>query len=104
MIAVLSSSSLSAFLVFFLCFPQSHVLAAVPLPWAAQSRSAPLSPRTQSSADAAGSTVEATLQAQLDAVVAAGLLQREDFNERIMAALRSMPVCASIILSTVEPR
>ena len=32
------------------------------------------------------------VEKQLDAVVSAGLLQRDDFNDRIMAALRGMQV------------
>jgi methionine synthase II (cobalamin-independent) len=32
------------------------------------------------------------VEKQLDAVVTAGLLQRDDFNDRIMAALRGMQV------------
>jgi hypothetical protein len=61
-----------------------------------QSRSVPPAERSQSNSEATSSAIEATLQAQLDAVVAAGLLQKDDFNERIMAALRSMPVCAML--------
>ena len=35
------------------------------------------------------------VEKQLDAVVTAGLLQRDDFNDRIMAALRGMQVSSA---------
>ena len=35
------------------------------------------------------------VEKQLDAVVTAGLLQRDDFNDRIMAALRGMQVSSN---------
>lgn len=46
------------------------------------------------SSSAGGGALEPQVEKQLDAVVSAGLLQREDFNDRIMAALRGMQVCA----------
>lgn len=70
--------------------PQPPAPAPPPRPAPAAHQSS--QPTSAGDLAGAGGALEPHVEAQLEAVVGAGLLQREDFNERIMAALRGMTV------------
>lgn len=75
--------------------PQPPVPAPPPPPRPTASAQQSSQPTSAGDLAGIGGALEPHVDAQLDAVVGAGLLQREDFNERIMAALRGMTVCQS---------
>ena len=72
--------------------PQPPVPAPAPPPRPTPAAQQSSQPTSAGDLAGAGGALEAPVEAQLEAVVCAGLLQREDFNERIMAALRGMTV------------
>ena len=75
--------------------PQPPVPAPPPPPRPAASAQQSSQPTSAGDLAGIGGALEPHVDAQLEVVVGAGLLQREDFNERIMAALRGMTVCPS---------